>query len=61
MSDDTLSALVLCYVVGSSITLMAMDPPRHERFLFRRMAMWPLYWAYVLLKMGFMLRHELRR
>lgn len=61
MSDDALAALVLCYLAGCTITLLTTDLPKHERFLFRRVAVWPLYWAYVLIKMGFMLRHELRR
>ena len=61
MSDDALAALVVCYLAGSSITLMTMDAPAHERFLYRRLALWPLYWAYLLVKMAFMLAHELRR
>lgn len=61
MSDDQLAALVVGYLVGSFITLMTMDMPSNEHFLFRRLALWPLYWAYVLIKMGFMLEHEWRR
>lgn len=61
MSDETLATLVICYLAGSSITLMTMDAPSNERFLFRRLALWPFYWAYLLVKMGFMLAHEVRR
>ena len=48
-------------LAGCTITLLTTDLPKHERFLFRRVAVWPLYWAYVLIKMGFMLLDELRR
>ena len=61
MTDEALATLVVCYLAGSSITLMSMDTPSNERFLFRRLAFWPLYWAYLLVKMGFMLAHDLRR
>jgi hypothetical protein len=61
MSDDALAALVVGYLAGAAITLLTTDVPEHERFLFRRLALWPLYWGYVLIKMGFMLLHEPRR
>lgn len=61
MSEDALAALVSCYLLGCMITLMSMDAPSHERFLGRRTLLWPLYWAYLLAKMAFMLAHELRR
>jgi len=61
MSDEALATLVVCYLAGSSITLMTMDAPDHERFLYRRIALWPFYWAYLLVKMAFMLAHEVRR
>lgn len=62
MSEDALAGLVACYALGSVITLMTMDAcPSHERFLARRMLLWPLYWAYLLLKQAFMLAHEVRR
>lgn len=61
MTDEALATLVVCYLAGSSITLMSMDAPSNERFLFRRLALWPLYWAYLLVKMGYMLVHDLRR
>ncbi|WP_219097595.1 hypothetical protein [Pseudomonas sp. UMAB-40] len=61
MSDETLATLVICYLAGSSITLMGMDSPSKERFLYRRLVLWPLYWAYLLVKMAFMLAHERRR
>lgn len=61
MTDETLATLLVCYLAGSSITLMSMDTPSKERYLYRRLALWPLYWAYLLVKMGFMLAHDLRR
>lgn len=61
MSDDARAALVVCYFAGCVITLMSMDAPSHERYLGRRLFLWPLYWAYLLVKMAFMLAHELRR
>jgi hypothetical protein len=61
MSEDALAALVVGYMAGCLITLLSMDMPRHETYLFRRIAVWPLYWAYLLVKMGFMLAHEVRR
>lgn len=61
MSEDVLSALVGGYVLGGMITLMSMDAPSHERFLSRRLFLWPLYWAYLVVKMGFMLADEVRR
>lgn len=61
MTDDALATLVVCYLAGSSITLMSMDSPSNERFLFRRLLLWPFYWAYLLVKIGFMLAHDLRR
>ena len=41
--------------------MISMDMPRHETYLFRRIAVWPLYWAYLVVKMGFMLADEVRR
>lgn len=61
MSEDALSALVIGYLVGGVITLMSMDAPSHERYLARRLFLWPLYWAYLVTKMVFMLAHEVRR
>lgn len=61
MSDEALATLVVCYLAGSSITLMSMDAPSKVRFLYRRLALWPFYWAYMLVKMAFMLAHEVRR
>lgn len=61
MSEAALSALVIGYLVGGVITLLSMDAPSHERYLGRRLFLWPLYWAYLLIKMTFMLWHELRR
>jgi hypothetical protein len=61
MSDEALATLVICYLAGCTVTLMSMDAPSYERFLYRRLALWPLYWAYLLVKMAFMLAHELRR
>jgi len=61
MSEDALAYLVIGYLAGCMVTLMAMDAPSHEAYLFRRLALWPLYWAYLVAKMAFMLAHELRR
>ena len=66
MSDDELATLVVCYLGGAFITLMSMDlmsidAPRLEHVIFRRSALWPFYWVYLLVKMGFMLAHEVRR
>lgn len=69
MSEDTLLAtLVVCYLAGSSITLMTIDAPDGvstpsgiANAVWRRVILWPLYWAYLLVKMGFMLAHEVRR
>ena len=61
MTDEALQALVICYLAGSTITLMSMEAPSKERFLYRRLGLWPLYWAYLLVKMGYMLAHDLRR
>lgn len=62
MSEDALAGLVACYALGIVITLMTMDAfPSHERFLARRTFLWPLYWAYLLVKQAFKLAHEVRR
>ncbi|MBP5971048.1 hypothetical protein [Pseudomonas iridis] len=61
MSDDQLAAAVVCYLAGCTLTLLAIDMPARQRFLFLRCALWPLYWAYLLIKMGFMLEYEWRR
>lgn len=61
MSEDALAYLIIGYLAGCFVTLLSMDMPRHETYLFRRLAVWPLYWAYLLVKMAFMLAHELRR
>lgn len=61
MNEEAIQTLIICYLAGSSITLMSMDSPSTERFLYRRLFLWPFYWAYLLVKMGFMLAHDLRR
>lgn len=61
LSEDMLGTLVIGYLSGCSVTLMTMDTPSHERHLFRRLSLWPLYWAYLVVKMGYMLMDEVRR
>lgn len=61
MSDDALAALVGGYLLGCMITLMSIDAPSMPGFIERRVFLWPLYWAYLLVKMAFMLAHEVRR
>lgn len=61
MSEDVLAALVSGYVLGGMITLMSMDAPSKCAALRRRVFLWPLYWVYLVVKMGFMLAHEVRR
>jgi hypothetical protein len=60
MTEDTLATLVICYLAGCMVTLMTMDLPSHENFFFRRLSLWPLYWAYLLVKMARMLAQEVR-
>lgn len=60
MSEDAQGLLVLaffCYMGGCIVTLMAIDMPSHERYLGRRLVLWPLYWAYLVVKLA----HEVRR
>lgn len=61
MSEDALAALGLGYGVGCIVTLMSMDVPSHERYLGRRIFLWPAYWAYLLIKTAKMLAQEVRR
>jgi hypothetical protein len=61
MSEDALAALVGGYLLGCMVTLFSIDAPSRTGFVERRIFLWPLYWAYLLVKMAFMLAHELRR
>lgn len=61
MIETILPTLVVGYLIGFAITLLTMDPPKHERYLQRRLFMWPLYWAYLLVVVAVMTAKELRR
>ena len=61
MSEDALAALVIGYLIACMVTHMTIDQPRTFSHWCRRVFLWPLYWAYLLVKMAFMLAHELRR
>lgn len=61
MTETILPTLVVGYLIGFVITLLTMDLPEHERYLLRRLFMWPLYWAYLLVVVAVMASKELRR
>lgn len=61
MTDDMQAAIGGLYLVGYLVTFLAMPETGCPKELMRRLILWPLYWAYLVIKSGLALAHQVRK